>query len=339
MLTRRTACIWLGSAAVAGCARGRSGFSTLDEQLLGYESFDRSFASLIESDQPAELLATGYRWAEGPAWDRMRQVLYFTDVPANRAYIWGRQSGVRVFLDPSGIAEAEGFREPGANGLLVSRKGQLLLCNHGRRTVESMDIVSGKRTALVNSYQGKRFNSPNDVVEASDGSLYFTDPPYGLKDLNDSPLKEMSVNGVYWRSTDGSVARIVDDMTFPNGIALSPDERFLYIAQSDPNAPLVRRYHLSDMRQDDSPWFDARLFSVGHAGLPDGMAIATTGHVFLAGPGGVLILDPEGQCLGRISTGRATANCTFGEDGYTLFITAQDRLLRLRTKVRGVGQF
>jgi len=331
--------MWLGSAAVAGCTSGRSGFSTLDEQLLGYESFDRSFTSLIERDQPAELLATGYRWAEGPAWDRMRQALYFTDVPANRAYVWDRQSGVRVFLDPSGIAEAEGFREPGANGLLVSRKGQLLLCNHGRRTVESMDIVSRKRTALVNSYQGKRFNSPNDVVEASDGSLYFTDPPYGLEDLNDSPLKEMSVNGVYWRSTDGSVARIVDDMTFPNGIALSPDERFLYIAQSDPNAPLVRRYHLSDMRQDDSPWFDARLFSVGHAGLPDGMAIATTGHVFLAGPGGVLILDPEGQCLGRISTGRATANCTFGEDGYTLFITAQDRLLRLRTKVRGVGRF
>lgn len=324
-------------AVLAGCAGVRAGALAADKPVIDFESFGSAFNAVVDVLARPRLLGEGFRWAEGPAWDRARRELYFTDVPTNTAYRWSKSEGTRIFLQPSGAqTSVEGFREPGANGLLVDRSGRLLLCNHGERALQSVDMATGQRRTLVDTFEGKKFNSPNDLVEAVDGMIYFTDPPYGLEGLDASPLKEMEVNGVYRLSPDGKLARIASGLTFPNGVALSPDGSVLFISQSDPASPHVFRLGL-DGAQEPSLWFDASPFTQDKPGLPDGMAMSANGHLFLAGPGGVLVIDPAGRCLGRIATGRATANCAFGEDGRTLFITAQDRLLAVRTKVVGLG--
>ena len=340
--SRRAVLAGASATLAVGCKGVQMG-TRAEQARVTFEAFVSGFDRVVSAEMPVRLLSTGHQWAEGPAWDAVRKTLYFTDVPRNRAYLWSKASGDGVFLDPSGAAPEEigGMREAGANGLLMGRSGELLICNHGKRAVEARDFTTGKRRTLIDRFEGKRFNSPNDLIEAQDGTIYFTDPPYGLSGLNASPLKEMAANGVYRLDPDGTVSRIVDDMTFPNGAVLSPDERWLYVSQSDPEAPLIRRFDLAATGGvgKGELWFDATPFMHEVGGLPDGMAVATSGHMFLAGPGGVLVIDPAGQCLGRIFTGRPTANCAFGEDGRTLFITAQDRLLAVRTKVIGLGRF
>jgi gluconolactonase len=336
MMRRRDFLLACGAAvATAGCNQPATRGPGVVERL------DPALDALIDPAVQTEVLGEGYGWSEGPAWDRDRMCLYFTDVPGNTAYRWAPDDGVGVFLDPSGIPreQAGGFREPGANGLWYAGNGHLLVCNHGRRAVERLDVASGRRTVVADRFAGEPFNSPNDLVQARDGTIYFTDPPYGLEGLDASPLKRQDANGVYRIAPDGGVMRLAADMTFPNGIALSPDEHSLYVAQSDPAAQQIRRFELDGAGgvRDAGVWFDASRFAgEGQPGLPDGMAVSADGHVFATGPGGVLVLSPGGQCLGRILTGRATANCAFGGDGSDLFITAHDRLLRLPTRVRGV---
>ena len=345
LVLRRT--VLAGSLAMisAGCMRvDNTGLGEV-ESGVSFEPFAPEFDRIVDRDASLRLLSTGHQWSEGPAWDRARQKLYFTDVPRNRAYAWSATDGEEIFLDPSGVdpAEAQDMREPGANGLLLAQSGDLLICNHGARAVQLRRFEDGERRTLVDRFEGKRFNSPNDLIQASDGTIYFTDPPYGLQGLNESPLKEMSVNGVYALSPSGNVARLVDDMTFPNGVVLSADESWLYVSQSDPDAPLIRRFAVENGARKPGDrgevWFDARPFMHEAGGLPDGMAVGSEGHIFLAGPGGVLVIDPEAKCLGRIATGRATANCAFGEDGRTLFITAADRVVAVRTIALGLGRF
>jgi len=328
--------VLIGSAATL-LATGCAGVPDVSSEPV-IEVFDDALAEVIDTKQGFDVLGSGYRWAEGPAWDRQRQQLYFTDVPENKAFVWKQGEGVRTFLDPSGVPSAQtaGFREPGANGLLMGADGRLIVCNHGRRALEALDLETKQRETLAGTYKDAPFNSPNDVALASDGTLYFTDPPYGLEGLDSSPLKQQSANGVYRLGVDGNVTQLADDMTFPNGICLSLDETYLLVSQSDPDAPLIRLIPL-DGKKPMSVWFDASAYMDGRPGLPDGMAVAQTGHVFATGPGGVFILTAQGQALGRINPASASANCTFGEDGQTLFVTAHDRLIRLRTRVKGVG--
>ena len=335
--SRRAVLIGGACSVLTGCADRLERASPAFDANPSFESFDRGFARVVDTGASPRILGDGYRWSEGPAWDNRRKFLYFTDVPANKAYRWSEAGGIDVFLDPSGTqGSVAGLREPGANGLLVARSGRLLVCNHGERRLEALNLESGERSVLASTFNGRRFNSPNDVIEAPDGTVYFTDPPYGLDGLDASPLKEQDANGVYRLSPKGGLVRLVDWLTFPNGLAIAPDGRTLYISQSDPAAPYVYALDLEGTGQP-SVWFDARPFMESNPGLPDGMAVAETGHVFLAGPGGVLVIDPAGNCLGRIATGRATANCAFGEDGRTLFVTAQDRLLSVRTLISGLG--
>ncbi len=298
--------------------------------------FDPSFNTYLSPTAEAKILSEGHQWIEGPTWDKKRQTLYFTDVPQNTAFSWNADTGVSVFRKPSGAAltSADGFREPGANGLLYLEDDTLLICNHGKRALEHLDLTTGKSTILASHFNGQKFNSPNDVVHASNGAIYFTDPPYGLTDLDASPLKEMSVNGVYVRSVDGSLNRLLDDMTFPNGIALSPDENHLFVSQSDPNNAIIRRVTLGPHHTilASEIWFDASPYQANSApGLPDGMVVAHDGTLFATGPEGVFVISSGGKLLGRINTGKATGNCTFGEDGSTLFITAGDTLLKIPT--------
>ena len=340
MITRRTTLSELGAIGLSACITPSRGTSLEEKSVgLGIDTISPELSNYLSSDAQIEVLATGYQWSEGPTWDRARGALYFTDVPQNKAYRWRSDASLDIFLDPSGAAETDGFREPGANGLWYATDGSLLICNHGHRAVEKMNLETGAVTALATSFDGQKLNSPNDLIQARNGVIYFTDPPYGLDGLNASPLKEQDANGVYRVDTDGTVTLLVSDMTFPNGVALSPDESVLYVSQSDPKAPLLRAFELSTSGDvvSSKELFNAGSFMNANApGLPDGMAVSDQGGIFVTGPGGVFVLDPNGRVLGRLRTGRATANCAFGEDGRTLFITAGDRLLKVRTKVKGV---
>ena len=301
-----------------------------------------ALAALITPGTRVERLAEGFTWTEGPVWVRGGGYLLFSDVPENRMYRWSEADGVSVFLDPSGHdgPDPSGFREPGSNGLVPGPPGTILMCDHGNRAVARLDLETRRKTFLATHYNGRRFNSPNDLVLASDGSIWFTDPPYGLEGLNASPLKEQPVNGVYRLHPDGRVELVVSDMTFPNGILFSPDERTLYVANSDPEHSVVRAFAIDETGMIGSHEVFADLTPlVGPElpGLPDGMAVDKAGNVFVTGPGGVYIFSPGGARLGRIDTGTAIANCAFGEDGRTLFLASSNMLARIRTRTRGLG--
>lgn len=303
---------------------------------------DSALDALIDVDSPIEVLATGYHWAEGPVWVPAGDFLLFNDVPQNMMWRWCKKYGAQLFLKPSGLAGAvpEGIREAGANGLAIDAQGQLILADSGTRVVSRVTLPGKARTVLADRFEGKRFNSPNDVSVHKSGAIYFTDPPYGLKDGDTSPLKELDINGVYRLAPDRGVALIDGSHKRPNGVDLSPDGKTLYVALSDEARPQVLAYSLGpDGMATGAP----RLFrdmaadlAAGLPGLPDGMTVHRDGPVFASGPGGIHVLSPEGKALGLISTGKATANCAFGEDGKSLFLTSSDMLARVRIRTRGI---
>ena len=195
----------------------------------------------------------------------------------------------------------------------------------------------GHKTTLADRYHGKRFNSPNDLVYHSNGDLYFTDPPYGLEGKNEDPKKELPFNGVYRLKPNGDLTLLTDKLTFPNGLAFSPDEKSFYVAVSDPARAIWMAY---DVKEDGTidhgrVFYDTTSLVKGHKGLPDGMKVDKKGNLFATGPGGVFIFSPDGKHLGTLNTGEATANCNWGNDGSVLYITADMYLCRIRTKTSG----
>lgn len=305
-----------------------------------FERLDPSFDALVAPGTEIEVLATGFNWSEGPAWHDGRIV--FSDVPENTAFQWSDgDDAASVFLKPSGLTgETKSDRPQGSNGLASDALGRLILCQHGDRRIARLE-PDGTFTTLADRFDGKRFNSPNDLVIAPDGSLFFTDPPYGLSGMNDSEAKELDFNGVFRLDPDGGVTALIRDLSFPNGIGLSPDGKTLYIAVSDPESTHIRAYDLTDGgRTAENPrvLFDAEPLKTlpDHPGACDGMAIDTQGNIWTTGPGGVLILSPEGGHLGSILTGQRTGNCTFGgADKSHIYITADMFLLRVKTQVQG----
>lgn len=305
------------------------------------ERTDPRLDALVPADARLEVLADGFVWSEGPAWSRADGAVLFSDVPRNTIYRWKAGEGLGVFLRPAGFTgpEAPGD-ELGSNGLAFDAQGRLALCDHGNRAVARLDTATFTKTILADRYEGRRLNSPNDLVYHTSGALYFTDPPYGLRGLNESPLKELPFNGVYRLAPDGTLTLLTDTLTFPNGIALSPDEQTLYVAVSDPAHPVIMAY---DVQADGRiahgrVFFDAApLAAEGKKGLPDGMAVDQQGNLFATGPGGVLVISPEGTLLGTLNTGEATANCAFGDDGATLYVTADRYLARIRLSTKGLG--
>lgn len=290
--------------------------------------------SILAPGAEIEILAEGFDWAEGPVWVDAGGYLLFTDVPQNVIWRWSEVEGLSEFMRPSGFDGEDGshLREPGANGLVIEPSGTLLMCDHGNRSLSRVDLATREKTIVVDRFEGRRFNSPNDLVIHQSGAVYFTDPPYGLEGLNASPVKEMAHNGVYRLAPDGAVTLIDDALSFPNGVALSPDHRTLYVAVSDPEGPVVMAYDLGDDGRAVSSrlFFDAAsLMGPDAPGLPDGLKVDARGRIFTTGPGGVLVLTPEGALLGVIDTGRATANCAFGPGGASLFMTADDLLTRV----------
>ena len=316
---------------------------------------DPRLDKLILKDARIEVLATGFMWTEGPVWVRNRdgrpagagssasqpgEYLLFSDVPQNTIFKLTEKEGVTTFLKPSGYTGVGTYGdEPGSNGLTIDAQGRLIACEHGDRRVSAMPLNGGGgKLTLADNYNGKRFNSPNDVVAHRDGSYYFTDPPYGLPKKEKDPIRETDGFGVYRIAPTGKVTLITNELTRPNGIALSPDQKTLYVAQSDPERPVIMAYPLL---ADGSAGKGRAVFGAeglkkqGLAGGFDGMKVDRDGNLWATGPGGVLVLSPAGEFLGHINIGGATANCAWGDDGSTLYITADMYLCRLKTTTGG----
>jgi len=285
-----------------------------------------------------EKVAEGFTWAEGPGWSHEGQYLLFSDVPNNAVIKWKAGVSSSVFLKASGYSRTKPFkgREPGSNGLTFDTEGRLVFCQHGDRRISRLE-KDCTRTVLVDNYQGKRLNSPNDLVYKSNGDLYFTDPPFGLPQTFDDPAKELPFQGVYRLTTNGKLTLLTTEVKAPNGIAFSPDEKKLYVADS------ARSLWLSfDLKSDGTlsagkVLFDGNEVSKGRLGVADSLKVDVNGNIFAAAPGGIYILSPEGTLLGRFDLGTATGNCAWGEDGSTLFITSNSILYRIRLNTRGAG--
>jgi gluconolactonase len=308
------------------------------------ERLDPALDKLVAPDATIEVLASGYDWSEGPVWIRNGGYLLFSDIPRNSIIRWKQGEGARVYLTPSGYTGSRPRGgETGSNGLTLDREGRLVMAQHGDRRIARMDAPLDKPqpkfTTLADRYDGKRFNSPNDLVFHSNGDIYFSDPAYGMEKQWEDPARELNYAGVFRRAKDGTVTLLTRDMTRPNGLAFSPDERLLYIAQSDESAALWRVF---DVRPDGTlansrVLLDVTSMTKSRAGLPDGLKIDAEGNLFATGPGGVLVISPQGKHLGTIQTGQATSNCAFGDDGHTLYMTADDYLMRVKLRTKGLG--
>ena len=334
------------SSAVPGAARSpapRTATAPARKAYPAYGSVERlspAFDALVAPGTPMEKLADGFTWSEGPTWLKRDGALVFSDVPKNRAYRWSERDGVSVFLEPSGYTgSALQFREPGSNGLTTDAAGHLYLCQHGDRRISRLD---GKKfTPFAEFFNGRRFSSPNDLVFARDGRLFFTDPPYGHALLDASPLKEIMFNGVYVRRTDGSVGLVTSKLTFPNGIGLSPDEKTLYVANSDPDKAIWMAFPINaegtlgkgKLIHDAT----ADVKASPNKGLPDGLKVDAKGNIFATAVNGVYVFSPEGTLIGRIVTNDKTANCGWGDDGTVLYLTTNDKLTRVKTTTKGLG--
>lgn len=304
------------------------------------EKFDPALDALIDTNAKIEVLATGFTWTEGPVWVNGEDGghLLFSDIPRNSIFKWHPKTGISLFMNPSGYTGVTYYGlEPGANGLLLDKDGRLVMCEHGDRRLSVLTVGGGKRT-LVDNYQGKRLNSPNDGVLKKNGDIYFTDPPYGLPDRENDSRRELDHFGVYRYSTDGKLTLLTTELQRPNGLGFSPDEKTLYVAQSDPKKAIWMSFGVkSDGTLEPGKLMYDATDTVGkRPGLPDGLSVDTNGNVWASGPGGIWIFSAQGKLLGRLNTGERTSNCGFGEDGSTLFITADSNLCRVKTKVKGL---
>jgi gluconolactonase len=301
---------------------------------------DPRFDRLVPRQVEIETIAGGFAWVEGPVWSRTGSYLLFSDIPHNTVFKWQEGVGVSVFLQPSGYTGSAPFagKEPGANGLTFDSAGRLVLCEHGDRRIARLE-VDGRKTTLVDRYQGKRLNSPNDSVFTSKGDLYFTDPPFGLPKTFDDPQKELDFSGIYRLSPDGGVTLITRALKAPNGIAFSPNERMAYVSNADPANAVWMIYDVKDDGTFTNGWifFDATARAKVKPGLPDGMKVDQEGNLFAAGPGGIHVFAPDGTHLGSIETGVATGNCAWGDDGSSLYITANTALYRVKLHTKGIG--
>lgn len=330
ILSFATAAFIGATILTSGCGIGKP------DTVGSIERIDPALDNYIAPGAKMEVLADGFGWSEGPVWVPGADYLLFTDVPGNILYKWDEEEGLSEFLNPSGLPaeEASFSRAPGANGLIMGEEfNHIYIANHSKRAIIAMDLRSKGETVLANNFEGKKFSSPNDLVLSNSGSVYFTDPPFGLNGTNASPDKEISVNGVYRLDPDGFTYRIIDDLSLPNGVDLSPDEKTLYVLVSD--GPYVMAYDLSPEGNVTNPrkFYDYSLsIEAGKEGSPDGLDVAADGTLYLTGPGGVHVVTSTGNILGIIDPGSRIANVTIGENGTMLYMTAHTRLLRMPIK-------
>jgi gluconolactonase len=330
-------------------ATGSEAAKTGDRSPVKMDRLDPSIDKIVPAGATLERIATGFTWLEGPVWTDGR--LFFAEIPSNSIRTWTPGKGVSIFLQPSGYKGTApyGGPEPGSNGMTVDLRGRLTIAGHAQRDVYRIETLDPKATVtiLADTYQGKQLNSPNDLVYKSDGSLYFTDPPYGLRTQSDTdPAKQLSVNGVYRiphaleqkpgaPPARGQLQLLVSDLTRPNGIAFSPDEKYLYVDNSEPKK-IWMRYTV----KADGTLTDAKLLYDASAdkrpGGPDGMKVDVEGNIYSAGPGGVWIFSPEGKPLATILLPGRVANVAWaGADRKMLYIMASEGIYRVPLKIAG----
>jgi gluconolactonase len=344
-MTRKSLLLLASAILVVSCSSSnksesfssRSATSTREAQ-QGTGSvlrLDPALDHLVPKDVAIEKLAGGFQFTEGPLWRPQLQVLWFSDVVGNVVRQWSPNGEVKVLIqkasgDPGNLPQG-GFVGP--NGEIADKDGNVLICQHTARSIVRVgqDL---RLTPLVERYEGKRFNSPNDLVYRSDATLYFTDPPYGLAKQDEDPTKEIPFNGVY-RLKNGKVDVIVKDLSRPNGIAFSPDQKVLYVANSDEKRKVWMRYDVAE----DGTVSNGRVFfdvtAEKEDGLPDGMKVDSQGNIYATGPGGVWVFSPDGKHLGTIKPRETPANCNWGDDGKSLYITARTGLYRIKLAVAG----
>jgi len=302
------------------------------------ERLDPDFDLIVNSDAKIEIIAQGMDWSEGPLWIDSLSMLLFSDVPANTIFKWTEKNGKEVYLTPSGYTDTiKRGGETGSNGLLLNASGQLVLCQHGNRQMAQMDAdllhPAPRFKTIADTFQGKKFNSPNDAAFRRNGDLFFTDPPYGLERGMQDSLKEIPFQGVYLVKPSGQVKLLLDSLTRPNGIALSPDEKILYISNSDPNR---MRWYAYDINGDSLVrgriFYDATAVAGTQVGSADGMKVDKNGNIFSAGPGGVWIFDRKGKVLGKFKIPNAVSNCSLSRDQRTLYVTADMNVLRIKLR-------
>ncbi len=303
------------------------------------ELYNKNASSLIDTNATIEVIGKGFNWSEGPVWIADKKLLLFSDVPENKIFQWKAYDTVRLYLAASGYTDsAERKGENGSNGLAIDMNGRLILCQSGNRQVArlntSLDAPKANYTVLSATYNGKKFNSPNDLVADSKNNIYFTDPVYGLPQQENDPSRELNFEGVYKISADGRTTLLIDSISRPNGVALSLDEKTLYIASSDDNKPGWYAFHLDNGKiKDGGILLDALLLkekALVKQG-PDGLKIDKYGNIFSAGPDGINLISPGGKLLGLIKIyNRKTSNCAFNETKEILFITADDLIFKVR---------
>lgn len=304
------------------------------------ELYDSSAAKVIDSNADIGIIGRNYKWCEGPVWVPSRQVLLFSAVKENKIYQWDGRDTPVAYLSPSGYTDTA-FRdgENGSNGLALDREGRLLLCQSGNRQVARMnaalDAPKAVYTVLAPDYNGKKFNSPNDLVADSRNNIYFTDPVYGLPKGAGDPTRELTFEGVYKISAGGAISLLIDSISRPNGIALSPDEKILYVGSSDEKHSRWYAYRLDEKGNIESGkiLLDGTLMkerATVKQGA-DGFKIDRYGNLFATGPDGVNIISPQGKLLGLIRIfNRPTSNCAFNETKDVLYVTADDVVLKLK---------
>ena len=304
------------------------------EKFIGsVERLSPEIDNLIEKSAKIEILADGFEWSEGPVWSSQLNSVLFSDVPENVIYSWNEDKGLGTFTRPIGYSgKVPNLKKAGTNGLTIDADGNLIICMHGDRKITRLEKLNiNRKVTLVNSFDGNLLNSPNDLVYDSKGNLYFTDPPYGLLEGDNDKLKEIEFNGVYKVSPNGDIEVLVKNLTRPNGISISNDEKILYVANSDKNNPVIMQYDLSEKgAKNPSIFFDGRELTKKDIGLFDGLKVHPTGNVFATGPGGVLVIKENGEHIGTIRTEVRTANCAFDENFQYLYMTSDMFLTRIK---------
>lgn len=306
---------------------------------ISVERVDSALDSIITAPLKPEIIAKGMKWSEGPLWVEQNKMLLFSDVPRNTIYKWTEEKGKEVYLTPSGYTGtvARGG-ETGSNGLLLDKDNNLVLCQHGNRQMARMDTPLDKPGAkfisIANSYNGKKFNSPNDAVYNSAGELFFTDPAWGLEKKMDDPAKEIPYQGVYKVKTNGEIVLIADSIESPNGIAFLPGEKTLLVSNTSPGKPNWYAFELgnSDTVISSRIFYSAAGYDKSSKGLPDGMKVDKSGNLFATGPGGVWIFNSSGKLLGKINLGKACSNIALSPDDKTMYVTNDMYVLRIKMR-------
>jgi gluconolactonase len=304
------------------------------------ERLDPAIDAIVPLNPKVWKLAEGFKFTEGPVWVPSQNpggYLLFSDPNANTIYKYSARGELSVFRQPSGYGDADvaEYGQPGSNGLTLDGQGRLTIDEHGNHRVSRIER-DGSVTVLADSYLGKRLNSPNDLVYKSDGALYFTDPPFGLPKFFDDPRKELAYSGVY-RWNNGELTLLSDELTGPNGIAFSPDEKFLYVGNWDDRRKVVMRFPMLPDGGVGRPEVFFDMTGAPGEDAIDGIKVDVAGNIYVSGPGGLWVLSPEGRHLGTIHTPKHAHNMAWGDaDGKTLYLTAQDRLYRMLLKIPGV---